>query len=87
MPQLKVLEVIDGDTFRGPRKKFIRLAGVDAPELGTKGAAAARNKLADMISSKTITYTTKAKSYGRDVSQVKIAGKDVCAAMKRYLKK
>ena len=84
---MKVTDVPDGDTIKGPYNKFIRLAGVDAPEMGTKGAAAAKHKLKDMVLNKTISFTEDAKSYGRIVGEVKIKGKSVNQAMKRYLKK
>jgi len=87
MPKMKIIKVIDGDTIQGPRKKFIRLAGVDAPETGTKGAAAATHKLEDLVLKKTISYTEDAKSYGRIVGEVKAGPKSVNKAMKKFLDK
>lgn len=85
MPKGKVTEVIDGDTVRIPRKT-IRLAKVDAPELGTKGGAKAKNQLKDMVQGKTITYKPVGKSYGRVVAQVKVGGRSVNQAMRNKLR-
>jgi len=87
MPKTKITEVIDGDTIKGPRKTFIRLAGVDAPEMGTKGGAAAKNELKDMVLGKTVSYTEDAMSYGRIVGEVKLGGKSVNKEMKKFVKK
>ena len=87
MPKGKVKEVVDGDTVQLPYNKFIRLAGVDAPEIGTTGAAAAMHKLEELVNGKTISYTEDAKSYGRIVGIVKVRGKNVNQAMNRFLKK
>lgn len=87
MPKAKVKEVIDGDTIKLPYNKFVRLAGVDAPEIGRKGGAAAKHKLENLINDKTISYTEEAKSYGRIVGNVKAGSKDVNKAMNNFLKK
>ena len=62
------------------------MAGVDAPETGTKGAAAATHKLEDLAEGKTISYTEDAMSYGRVVGTVKAGSKDVNKAMNKFLK-
>lgn len=49
MPKTRITEVVDGDTIKGLRNTFIRLAGVDAPEMGTKGGATAKNELKDKV--------------------------------------
>lgn len=87
MPKTKVVKVIDGDTFQGQRKTFVRLAGVNAPEIGTKGAASAKKWLDDLVSGKTVSYTEEAKSYGRIVGEVKVGSKSVNKEMVRLLKK
>ena len=86
MPKGKVQEVIDGDTVRLSYNKFIRLASVDAPEIGTKGAAAAKHKLEELVEGKTISYTEDANSYGRIVGTVKAGNKNVNDAMNEFLK-
>ena len=87
MPKTKVKEVIDGDTIKGLRNTFIRLAGVDAPEMGTKGGSAAKAELKDMVLGKTISYTEDAMSYGRIVGEVKLGSKSVNKEMKKIIKK
>ena len=87
MPKGKVQEVIDGDTIRLSYNKFIRLASVDAPELGTKGAAAAKHKLEELVEGKIISYTEDANSYGRTVGTIKAGSKDINEAMNKFLKK
>lgn len=67
MPKAKAIRIIDGDTFKVPGK-FIRLANVDAPELGRKGGAQAKNQLRDMIQGKTVAYRPVGTSYGRIVA-------------------
>ena len=86
MPKIKVIKVIDGDTVQGPKKTFIRLGGVDAPETGTKGAAAAKHELENLVLKKTISYTNDAKSYGRIVGEVKLGSKSVNKEMNKFLK-
>jgi endonuclease YncB( thermonuclease family) len=76
MPKAKVTKIIDGDTFKIPRK-VIRLANVYAPEVGTKGGSQAKADLKNMIKAKTISYKSVGKSYNRIVAQVKVAGKSV----------
>lgn len=89
MAKGKVTKIIDGDTFKIQGGKAIRLANVRAPELGTKGGAKARNELSERIGGKTVSYNTVSKSYGRDVANVKVAGKSVNQVMrnKGYTKK
>lgn len=87
MPKGKVKEVIDGDTVRLPYNKFIRLAGVDAPEKNQKGGAAAKYELEKLVENKTISYTEDAISYGRIVGTVKVGSKNVNNAMKKFVKK
>ncbi len=83
----KVTRVIDGDTFEtGSRKNAVRLANVNAPEKGQRGAAAATQALKQLIQGKDVTMKTVARSYGRSVANVKADGKSVNAAMRRKLK-
>ena len=87
MPKTRITEVVDGDTIKGLRNKFIRLAGVDAPEMGTRGGVAAKNELKDMVLGKTVSYTEDAMSYGRIVGEVKLGSKSVNKEMKKFVKK
>ncbi len=71
----KVKRVIDGDTFEVYRKvggsKFIRLAGVNAPERNEKGGRQATLKLKRLVEGKTVTLVPKARSYNRIVGDVR----------------
>ena len=81
----KVTRVIDGDTFEtASRKNPVRLANVDAPEKGRRGAPAATQALRQLIQGQTVTIDTVARdTYGRSVAKVKVGGKSVNAAMRR----
>ena len=81
----KVTKVIDGDTFKtASRKHAVRLADVDTPEKGQRGAVTEKNKLQGLIGGKEVTIQTVARdTYGRSVAKVKVAGKSVNKAMKR----
>ena len=85
MPKARVTKVIDGDTFRIPRKN-IRLANVDAPEMGNRGGAKAKSQLKNMVQGKTISYKPVGKSYNRVVAQVKVGGKSVNQSMRNKLR-
>ena len=66
----RVTRVIDGDTFetaKGP----IRLAGVNAPELGTQKGQKAKMALEGLIGGKTVSTEVVGTSYGRRVAEVK----------------
>jgi len=80
----KVTKVVDGDTFKtASRKHAVRLANVDTPEKGQRGAPAATNKLQSLIGGKEVTVQTVARdTYGRSVANVKIGGRSVNKAMK-----
>lgn len=82
MTKGKVNKIFDGDTFQVNGGKVIRLANVRAPETGTKGASKAKTDLGNLVLGKTVSYNTVGKSYGRDVAQVKIAGKSVNQSMR-----
>jgi len=85
----RVIEVIDGDTFRtNKRKNPVRLANVDAPEKGRPGSVEAKNKLRQLIEGKEVTIKTVARDkYGRSIANVKIGNKSVNEIMREKLKK
>lgn len=85
MPKARVVKIIDGDTFKIPRK-VIRLANVYAPEMGTKGGSQAKTDLKKLIKDKTISYKPVGKSYNRVVAQVKIGAKSVNQTMRNKLR-
>lgn len=85
----RVTRVIDGDTFEtSNRKRPVRLANVDAPEKGTKGAAAATRALKNLIEGETVSIDTVARdTYGRSVAKVKIGRQSVNKVMREETKK
>ncbi len=78
-----VTRVIDGDTFKtSSRKNSIRLADVDAPEVGQKNGAKATRDLKSLIAGETVTIDTVARDkYGRSVANVKVGRQSVNKAM------
>ncbi len=82
----KVTEVIDGDTFRTNKGKTVRLLGINAPEMTDPGGDLAKEFLASMILSKSITLkrdATEKDSYGRYLYYVYLDGKFVNKEMVR----
>jgi endonuclease YncB( thermonuclease family) len=81
----RVTRVIDGDTFMtGSRKRPVRLANVNAPETGARGARAATRVLRELIHGQTVSIDTVARDrYGRSVAKVKTGNRSVNAAMRR----
>ena len=69
-----VTEVVDGDTFKGNRDNPpVRLAGFNAPELGTQRGIYAKNYLENLIYGKVVSIETVATdTYGRHVANVKL---------------
>ena len=69
----KVTRIIDGDTFETNRRKNpVRLANVDAPEKGQRGAPQARKDLGELIRDQEVYIDTVARDkYGRSVANVK----------------
>ena len=85
----KVTEVIDGDTIRTDRRKHpVRLANVDAPELGQPGGAKAKRDLERLVLTEEVTIDTKARDkYRRAVANVKVGSRSVNKAMRDKVKK
>ena len=84
----KVTKIIDGDTFETNRRKnLVRLANVDAPEKGQRGAPQARKDLGELIRGQEVYIDTVARDkYGRSVANVKVGRRSVNKAMKERLK-
>ena len=83
MDKKKVQKVIDGDTFVTQEGKKVRLANVDAPEKGQRGAPQARKDLGELISRKQVKVEPVAHDkYGRIVANVKVGNKSVNKAMR-----
>lgn len=85
-PRRKVVGVPDGDTIRLARKihgtNKIRLANVDAPEMGSRDGEKARNILRGMVGGKQVIIEPVGRSYDRLVANVKIGRRSVNKRMK-----
>ena len=83
-----VIKVLDGDTFEtGSRKNPVRLANVDAPEKGQRGAAQARKALRDLVEGEKVRIVTIGRDkYGRSVANVYVGRKSVGKKMRKLLK-
>nr|MBC8361656.1 thermonuclease family protein [Candidatus Desulfatibia profunda] len=81
----KVTRVIDGDTFETSRRKRpVRLANVNAPEKGQRGAPKAKKDLENLILGKSVDVEAVARDkYGRAVAKAKVGNRIVNAAMRR----
>ena len=79
MERMRVVEVVDGDTFIGVDaanvRRTIRLQNVDAPEIGEPGGAEAKQRLEAQILNQVVDVEVVARdSYGREVAQVWLNG-------------
>lgn len=77
----KVIRIADGDTITvldaGRQQHKIRLAGIDAPEKAQAYGNRSRQKLADMVFSRTVIVEwDKRDRYGRLVGKVMVNGID-----------
>lgn len=84
---VKVLDILDGDTFTGLYKNKrirIRLYGIDAPELNQPYGLNSRQILSRLISNKIVelSHISKGK-YGRTIAMVHYDGLNVNAEMVR----
>lgn len=79
MPTGKVKRVIDGDTFQLKGGEYVRIAGLNAPEMKQRGGASAKQRLQSrMPAGKQVGLSLPvAKSYGRVVRKVTVGGKDI----------
>ncbi len=84
-----VTQVIDGETFKTASDfRPVRLANVDAPELGKRGAKRPTRALEKLILNKyVIIDTIETDPYIRRVAKVKTEDGSVNAAMRKVLKK
>lgn len=75
----KVKRVTDGDTFVLAGGERVRIANLDAPELGEKGGQAGRKRLQQVLPKGQQVGLSKplAKSYDRTVRKVTVKGKPV----------
>jgi endonuclease YncB( thermonuclease family) len=83
MAKVKVSKVPDGDTFITQDGTKVRLANVNAPEKGKRGAPQARSDLRRLISRQQVNVEIVARDpYGRVVANVKVGNKSVNKAMR-----
>ena len=72
----RVVSIHDGDTItvlEGERQHKIRLAGIDAPELGQPFGRTAKHALSEKIGGQSVTVEWKSKDrYGRLIGDVRI---------------
>ena len=78
----RVVGVHDGDTItcldETNTQQKVRLAEIDAPELGQDYGKVARESLAEMVFGKTVTFQDEGKDrYGRWIGHVQVNGSDV----------
>ena len=75
----KVKKVIDGDTFQTHTKingiNFVRIAGINTPELHQFGGYAAKERLKRQIQGKVVTLQPVGRSYNRIVAKVRHKGR------------
>lgn len=84
MPTGKVRRVIDGDTFEIKSRQPIRLANVNAPELGSRRGETAKRALQSVLRrGSTVGIGVRGRSHGRVVAEVTKSGKSVNKAMQR----
>lgn len=86
-PRRTVKRIVDGDTFEVARSvggsRFVRLAGVDAPEKHDRGGRKATNTLRGLIGGQQVIIDPVARDkYGRVVANVKKSRKSVNKRMK-----
>lgn len=74
MKKITVKKVKDGDTFKGPREQYYRLAEVYAPERGERGYKKAKETLKDIIEGEQVYIREVGKSYNRPVVKVRLPG-------------
>jgi micrococcal nuclease len=82
----RVIGVHDGDTFTiltaDKQRVSVRLADIDAPELGQPFGRAAKGELSNLCFDQTVTVQTRAVDrYGRTVAMVSCDGNDAARLM------
>lgn len=71
---ISVKKIIDGDTFMDEGGEYYRLANVNAPEKGRRGAIKATETLRDLIEGERLVVDEVGKSYGRSVVKIRKVG-------------
>jgi len=85
----KVTQIVDGSTFAtNMRKKAVKLARVNVPKKGKRGASAAKKELESLILGQTVTIDTVGRDdSGCAVANVKLGRSSINNAIKRKIKK
>ena len=83
MPRGKIKRIIDGDTFELRSGERVRIAELNAPELGERGGQAAKQKLRQKMPPGTEVGLSQpvAKSYGRNVRKVTVGGRNIAKTL------
>ncbi len=82
---IKVTKVLDGDTFEIETGQRVRLANVNAPEVGKPGADEATAKLRELVDGKNVRIDPVGTSYGRVVANVTVDGESVNSTMTMFI--
>lgn len=81
----RVVDVLDGDTINivsNGKSDRIRLAGIDAPEIGQPGGAEATRALRSLVENQIVTLRIKERGrYGRLIARVMVHGIDTSVAL------
>jgi len=79
MPRGKVKRVIDGDTFQLRGGEYVRISGLNAPEMRQRGGTTAKRRLQSRMPTGTQVGLSNplARSYGRIVRRVTVKHKSI----------
>ena len=81
----KVTKVLDGNTFDIESGQRVRLANVNAPEVGKPGADEATAKLHELVYGKNVRINPVDTNYGEVVANVTIEGESVNSTMRTFI--
>lgn len=81
---ITIKRVVDGDTVIDDADNRIRIAAIDAPEIGTPGAREATEALRNLVQGEHVQLSgTGRDKYGRLVRKLFVRGRDVGSVMLR----
>lgn len=87
MKQATVTEILDGTSFRLRTDAILVLDGVTPPSRGSENDKKAKQKLAELVLKKKITYeTTQWDQIGRTMAKVTLDGTEINKTIADYLK-
>ena len=76
----------DGDSMTLAGGVELRLANVNAPEIGSPGAMEAQRYLHHLVFGRLVVFNVVARSYDRFVAEVWLNGVSINEAMRRFLR-